>query len=91
MSNQDTVFLKDDFQLAHRKDLYIDKVYENQSFWKDVAARLKENKGCIGWSGLYSDYSFYWLYWLRCSQNIRLTVLTSLIKVCRQRYLVLSI
>ena len=37
MSNQDTVFLKDDFQLAHRKDLYIDKVYENQSFWKDVA------------------------------------------------------
>ena len=47
MSNQDTVFLKDDFQLAHRKDLYIDKVYENQSFWKDVAARLKENKGAL--------------------------------------------
>lgn len=47
MSNQDTVFLKDDFQLAHRKDLYIDKVYENQSFWKDVATRLKENKGAL--------------------------------------------
>ena len=30
MSNQDTVFLKDDFQLAHRKDLYIDKVYERR-------------------------------------------------------------
>lgn len=47
MNNQETVFLKDDFQLAHRKDLYIDKVYENQSFWKDVAARLKENKGAL--------------------------------------------
>lgn len=47
MSNQDLEFRSDDFQLANREDLYIDKVYENQSFWKDVISRLSANKGAV--------------------------------------------
>lgn len=41
MSNEEKiVFQEDDFKLAHRKDLHIDKVYENNSFWKDFFIRL---------------------------------------------------
>lgn len=47
MSNQELEFRSDDFQLANREDLYIDKVYENQSFWKDVVTRLAANKGAV--------------------------------------------
>ena len=47
MSDQRIVFQKDDFKLAHHKDLYIDKVYENHSFWRDFFIRLKANKGAV--------------------------------------------
>ena len=47
MSNQEFIFQSDDFKLANREDLYVDKVYENQSFWKDVATRLAANKGAL--------------------------------------------
>lgn len=47
MSDQRIVFQEDDFKLAHRKDLYIDKVYENHSFWRDFFIRLKANRGAV--------------------------------------------
>lgn len=47
MSDQRIVFQEDDFKLAHHKDLYIDKVYENHSFWRDFFIRLKANKGAM--------------------------------------------
>lgn len=47
MSDQRIVFQKDDFKLAHHKDLHIDKVYENHSFWRDFFIRLKANKGAV--------------------------------------------
>lgn len=47
MSNQEFNFKKDDFQLANRKDLYVDKVYENQSFWKTFFTTLLKNKGAV--------------------------------------------
>lgn len=47
MNSQEIKFKADDFQLADRKDLYVDKVYENQSFWKDVKNRLFSNKGAM--------------------------------------------
>ena len=47
MSDQRIVFQKDDFKLAHHKDLYIDKVYENHSLWRDFFIRLKANKGAV--------------------------------------------
>ncbi|MDH6457941.1 oligopeptide transport system permease protein [Fusobacterium sp. PH5-7] len=47
MSDQRIVFQEDDFKLAHHKDLYIDKVYENHSFWRDFFIRLKANKGAV--------------------------------------------
>ena len=47
MSDQRIVFQKDDFKLAHHKDLYIDKVYENHSFWRDFFIRLKANRGAV--------------------------------------------
>lgn len=46
-SEEKIVFQEDDFKLAHRKDLHIDKVYENNSFWKDFFIRLVANKGAI--------------------------------------------
>ena len=42
MSNQEFNFKKDDFQLANRKDLYVDKVYENQSFWGSLYYVVEE-------------------------------------------------
>lgn len=47
MSDQRIVFQEDDFRLAHHKDLYIDKVYENHSFWREFFIRLKVNKGAM--------------------------------------------
>ena len=47
MSDQRIVFQEDDFKLAHHKDLYIDKVYENHSFWRDFFIHLKANKGAM--------------------------------------------
>lgn len=47
MSDQRIVFQEDDFKLAHHKDLYIDKVYENHSFWRDFFIRLKANRGAV--------------------------------------------
>ena len=35
-SEEKIVFQEDDFKLAHRKDLHIDKVYENNSFRKPL-------------------------------------------------------
>lgn len=40
-------FTAEDFQFAPPKDLYIDKTYENNSFWKDVYIRFKANKGAV--------------------------------------------
>lgn len=47
MIKSEIKFKDDDFQLAHNEHLYIDKTYENQSFWKEFCIRFKSNRGAV--------------------------------------------
>lgn len=41
-------FLANDFELVGEENLsHVDKIYANQSYWKDVTNRFKKNKGAI--------------------------------------------
>ena len=38
---------REDFVLANRHDLGVDKVYGSQSFWRDALGRFVKNKGAV--------------------------------------------